>query len=224
MAGDSPTLIGAWGSPFALRVKWALELKGIQYQYVEEDLHNKSAMLLQYNPVYKKVPVLVHQGKPLAESLVILEYIDETWKQNPLLPHDPYERAKARFWSRFTDEKFMPALMATFSKGAGEEQEKAAQEVREILKTLESGLEGKRYFGGEKIGFADIAIGWLGFWVRVVEEILGINLIDTESMAKLNAWFDDFLDLPVIKECMPPRDKLLELNKAFHKFLTSSST
>ncbi|TKY74413.1 Glutathione transferase GST 23 [Spatholobus suberectus] len=223
MAGESLTLIGFWGSPFALRVKWALELKGIRYQYVEEDLSNKSAMLLQYNPVYKKVPVLVHDGKPLAESLVILEYIDETWEQNPLLSHDPYEKAKARFWSRFVDEKCVPAVMATFSKG-GEEQQKAAQEARENLKTLEGGIEGKRYFGGENIGFADIAIGWLGYWVRIVEEIVGINLIDKELMAKLDAWIDDFLELPVIKECMPPRDKLLNHNKAFHKLLTSSST
>ncbi|KAK7282863.1 hypothetical protein RIF29_11953 [Crotalaria pallida] len=223
MAADSVTVIGFWGSPFALRVKWALELKGIQYQYVEEDLRNKSALLLQYNPVYKKVPVLVHQGKPVAESLVILEYIDETWKQNPLLPNDPFEKAKARFWSRFVDEKCVPAVIATFSKG-GKEQQKAAEEARENLKTLESGLEGKRYFGGEKIGFADVAIGWLGCWVRLVEEIVGINLIDPMSMAKLNSWFDDFLEHPIIKECMPPSDKLMEHNKAFHKVLSSSST
>lgn len=117
----------------------------------------------------------------------------------------------------------VPAVMATFSKG-GEEQQKAAQEARENLKTLEGGIEGKRYFGGEKIGFADTAIDWLGYWVQIVEEIVGINLIDKELMAKLDAWFNDFLEHPVIRESMPPRDKVLNHNTAFHKVLTSSST
>ncbi|KAK7282865.1 hypothetical protein RIF29_11955 [Crotalaria pallida] len=219
MAADSVTLLGFWASPYALRVKWALKLKGVEYEYVEEDIWNKSALLLQYNPVYKKVPLLVHQGKPLAESLVILEYVDETWKQNPLLPHDPYEKAKARFWSKFC----VPAILASFSKG-GEELQQAAEEARENLKTLQSGLEGKRYFGGEKIGFADVAIGWLGHWVSLMEEIVGINLLDTKSMAKLKAWFDDFLENPIIKECMPPRDKLMEHIKTLRKALLSSST
>jgi glutathione S-transferase len=105
MSGETVKLLGYWASPVALRVKWTLKLKEIEYEYVEEDLANKSPLLLEYNPVHKKIPVLVHGGKPLAESLVILEYLDETWKRNPILPEDPYERAQARFWARFVDEK-----------------------------------------------------------------------------------------------------------------------
>lgn len=98
-------LLGMWASPYTRRIELALKQKGIEYEYMEQDVKNKSPLLLYYNPVHKKVPVLVHNGKPVAESLIILEYIDETWKDNPLLPQDPTDRALARFWARFIDEK-----------------------------------------------------------------------------------------------------------------------
>jgi glutathione S-transferase len=98
-------LFRTWSSPFPLRIVWALKMKGIEYEAVFEDMTNKSPSLLEYNPVHKKVPVLVHNGKPVSESLALLEYIDETWKENPLLPEDPYEKATARYWANFGEER-----------------------------------------------------------------------------------------------------------------------
>lgn len=101
---DEVKLFGFWSSPFSRRVEMALKLKGVKYEYFEEDIanFNKSSALLHYNPIHKKVPVLIHNGNPIAESSIILEYIDETWNASyPLRPLDPYARADSRFWTDF---------------------------------------------------------------------------------------------------------------------------
>ncbi|KAK4253465.1 hypothetical protein QN277_010133 [Acacia crassicarpa] len=76
-------LLGFWTSPCVMRVKIALMEKGIEFEYKEEDIfedQNKSQLLLKSNPIHKKVPVLIHNSRPICESLIILQYIDEVWK------------------------------------------------------------------------------------------------------------------------------------------------
>ena len=100
------TLLGFWASPVAMRVRIALAEKGVMFEYKEQSMRHKSALLLEMNPVHKKIPVLIHDGKPICESLVIVQYnIDEMWNQSPLLPSDPYERARSMFWADFVDQK-----------------------------------------------------------------------------------------------------------------------
>jgi glutathione S-transferase len=107
MAGHNLKLLGAWASPFSLRVQLALSIKGLSYENVEEDLRNKSELLLTTNPVHKKIPVLIHNGKPVCESQIIVQYIDEAFAGTgpALLPTDHYERAIARFWAAYVDDK-----------------------------------------------------------------------------------------------------------------------
>ncbi|KAL6124665.1 hypothetical protein ACLB2K_077177 [Fragaria x ananassa] len=201
-------LFRTWSSPFALRIVWALKLKDVQYDTIFEDLSNKSPLLLQYNPVHKKVPVLVHNGKSVAESFVILEYIEETWKDNPLLSEDPHERAAARFWAKFGDEKVLPSIWEAFIS-EGEKQEEGIVKAKENLKYLEGELNGKKFFGGEHIGFADIALGWLTEYVDVFEEVTSMKLITEGELPLLSEWKKNFADAPIIKENFPPRDKLV---------------
>ncbi|KAK9911476.1 hypothetical protein M0R45_035384 [Rubus argutus] len=201
-------LFRSWSSSFALRIVWALKLKGVPYDTIFEDLSSKSSLLLQYNPIHKKVPVLVHNGKSIVESLVILEYIEETWKQNPLLPEDPHDRATARFWAQFGDDKVFPPVLDVL-RNEGKEQEEGIVKAKESLKYLEEELKGKKFFGGEKIGFADIALGWLAHHENVFEEVTGITLIAEDEFPLLSEWRKTFPDAPVIKENWPPRDKLV---------------
>uniref|UniRef100_A0A453SZX6 Glutathione S-transferase n=1 Tax=Aegilops tauschii subsp. strangulata TaxID=200361 RepID=A0A453SZX6_AEGTS len=120
MAGEGDLkLLGLLVSPFVTRVRLALHIKGLSYEYIETDVLDKGELLLRYNPVHKKVPVLIHNGLPLCESQVIVQYVDEVWAAagKPILPADPYARATARFWAAYVDDKvracvrLFPALL-----------------------------------------------------------------------------------------------------------------
>ncbi|XP_057998878.1 probable glutathione S-transferase [Hevea brasiliensis] len=217
MAEEEVKVFRTWSSPFPLRVIWALKLKGVEFDTVYEDLSNKSPLLLQYNPVHKKVPVLLHNGKPICESLVILEYVDERWKQFPLLPQDPHERAKARFWAKFGDDKVLQTMRLDVLLKQGKQQEEAIVSTIENLKYLEEELKGKKFFGGETIGLVDIALGWLACHFNVVEEIIGVKLIEQQKFPLLVAWMQEFSNIPTIQESWPPRDKLFDRYASFHK-------
>lgn len=61
------------------------------------------------------VPVLVHDGKTITDSTTILEYIDESFPDPPLMPTDPYLRFRRRWWARWIDDEMHVPHIATIS-------------------------------------------------------------------------------------------------------------
>ncbi|KAF3612987.1 hypothetical protein BC332_22273 [Capsicum chinense] len=206
------TLHGSWASPYVKRVELALKVKGIPFEYVEEDLRDKSPLLLKYNPIHKKVPVLVHNGKPVSESFVILEYIDETWKNQPrLFPQDPYERARVRFWASFI-QQVIDCMLKVFK---GVEQDKALEEFYEKLSVLEDGIKNSSLgitttnIQGRDLGLLDIIIVITLGAYEVQEEVFGVKILSPEKTPLLYSWVTTLIDLPIVKGITPPRDKVV---------------
>nr|AFK47575.1 unknown [Medicago truncatula] len=218
-------LHGSWYSPFTLRVVWTLNLKGIPYDSIEEDHFNRTPQLLQYNPIHKKTPVLVHDGKPICESMIIVEYIDEIWPQNSLLPADPYARAQARFWVKYIDDMFSAIRASHRSIIKGEEREKSRENLSERLKVVEDQCldDHNKFYGGETINIVDIALGSFVKFIEVQEDMFEVKILKSERFPRLHLWFNNFKDVPIIKENTPEQEKFVAYVRPLIEEIMASS-
>ncbi|URE22371.1 glutathione s-transferase [Musa troglodytarum] len=208
-------LLDFWVSPFGQRCRIALAEKGVEYEYREENLGDKSPLLLKSNPVHKKIPVLIHDGKPVCESLIIVQYIDEVWPDcAPLLPAEPYARAQARFWADFVDKKIYECGTRLW-KLKGEGQAAAKEELIGILKLLEGELGDKKYFGGDAFGFVDIALVPFVSWFYTYETCAGFSV--EEVAPKLVAWGKRCMERESVAKTLSDPHKVYEFVGALKK-------
>jgi maleylacetoacetate isomerase len=85
-------------SSASFRVRIALELKGLPYDYVPVHLVKGEHKQAGYQALAPEmlVPHLEIDGHNLAQSMAIIEYLDETYPEPALLPADPLGRAQVR--------------------------------------------------------------------------------------------------------------------------------
>ncbi|GAB4824738.1 hypothetical protein Ancab_040318 [Ancistrocladus abbreviatus] len=186
---DELKLYGHGISVFTRKVRAVLDYKGLKYEYFEEDLNNLSADLYKYNPAFKLTPVLVHNGRPIGESIIIMQYIDERWPNKPLMPTDPYERAMTRFWGLFLDDKVRPSIKDVVL--CEEHQvEKATEELHGMFALLEKELKrkGGKYFGGKDLGLLDICALYVVGWPEPMEKASKREIFPKEKFPVLHAW------------------------------------
>lgn len=90
----------------AQKVRLAFDEKKLQWKGVEVDLMKQEHLTPEFLAINPRglVPVLVHDGIPICESTVILEYIEDVFPENSLRPSDPLARARMRQWTKIPDE------------------------------------------------------------------------------------------------------------------------
>jgi glutathione S-transferase len=129
------TLYDFGNSVCCQKVRITMRAKGLNWEPIKVDLFKTE----QYDPKYLKlnpkgvVPTLVHDGKPVIESTLICEYIDETFPQPPqLIPADPWLQSRMRLWSKTVDEGLHDGVTEiSFSAMFRERMKNMPPEVRE---------------------------------------------------------------------------------------------
>ncbi|XP_076912601.1 glutathione S-transferase U16-like isoform X2 [Bidens hawaiensis] len=205
-------LLGAPGSVFVTRVKFALKLKCIEYEYIEEDLRNKSELLRTSSPIIQQVPVLFHANEqPMIESLAILEYLDEIQPYvHPLLPSNPSDRAQCRNLAYTFDTQYHPwtkEFMITRDKRRKEELKKLLIEGSLMLEEAFVKLsKGKTFFGGDDIGYLDVALGSFIGWFKFNGSVFGLNVIDEARTPRLTEWVKCMWSHEVARSIIPSHE------------------
>lgn len=226
LKGDEVKLLLIKASPYAMSCAIALREKGVEFEEVDQDLTAKGDLLLRSNPVYEEVPVLIHNGTPIVQSLVILEYIEEAWPPSDttpsLLPGSAYDRSLSRFWADFINKKFFVTGIHLLRR-VGEDHATARKEVVEHFVTLEKGMraigsEGP-FFLGEKMSMADVMLAPLITWLRTFEELGEFKFPGPEKCGRIHKWLAAMRQHPTVAASLPPPEWLWENIAAWRRYI-----
>ena len=185
------------------RVKIALAEKGLAWEGIWVKLskrEQKSPEHLKRNP-YGKIPVLDDDGRILFESCIINEYLDAKYPNPPLMPKDPYQRARGRILVDYALNYLHEPYWALrgeimMKKNQAERDQRIIAEMRaELLKRLqylETELDDKPYMLGE---YSLVDIDMFPRFPRM--ESFGV--VPSPSLPRLNAWYERMKQRPSVR-------------------------
>lgn len=112
-----------------------------------------------------------------------------------------------------------PTLRGLGTAEGDEAKAAAVEQVMEGIMLLEDAFakcsKGKDFFGGETIGYLDIAFGSGLGWLRAWEKMKNIKIIDESRTPGLFGWAHRFSSNAAVKDVIPETEKLVELAKMF---------
>ena len=99
------------------KVRITLAEKDIEHEMINISFEKRQQHTPEFEAINPKgkVPVIVHDGRIITESTIIIEYLGDAFPNPPLMPKDPYWRARRRLWARWIDDEMHVPHISTLS-------------------------------------------------------------------------------------------------------------
>jgi len=202
------TLLNMRFCPYAQRTILCLNAKGVDYEMINCALMTKPEWLWELNPI-GKVPVLLHKGIILYESLITSDYVDEAYPGRPLHSPSPAAKARDKMLVELFNRVVLPQMKIWFGwkRGQGEEDRaKHWTDCMDHLQIFEAELNARNtdFFGGSELP------GWLDYMIWPWMERINIYplVFKDESQLSyqdsrfplLNSWMEKMRKDPAVVE------------------------
>lgn len=170
-------------SPAPRCVRMALLEKGLELPLRQIDVfggENREAPYLAHNPAGQTPALLLDDGTCIAESVVIVEYLEELRPDPPLIGRNALERAETRQWQRRVELNITENIHNAYhyAEGIGrfagripvvpEAAEGLKRVAQDRLAWLDGMLGERTFLAGDRFTFADI---WLYVWLDFAESV-----------------------------------------------------
>ena len=185
-------------SPFARKVRLALELKELEHEAIDGlALANRDALAAVNGRV--EVPALDHDGVIVVGSSDIIAYLERVFPARPLDPADHVQFVHARAWERCADH-VVDAILINLSYWLWAERPDAMPEglleagradMEQIYAALERDLKGRTFLGGDAPSIADVAL----FPHITATKMMGTPY-DGERCPRVHAWMRALRAMP----------------------------
>ena len=139
------------------------------------------------------VPALEDGGVGVADSMVCLEYLEEVYRDRPLLPGAPGERARLRFWAVYANEKIIPHYYRLLMSQDTEGRERARAGLVDGLTEFACQMDPTGpYFMGAQFTWADLALApWYERLRTVAAAYRSFEMpVDGVATARLERWYE----------------------------------
>src|SRR5260370_17865933 len=212
-----PTLYGALGSPFVRKAIVALTEKGIAYEHDQVIPFGTNPEYRKISPL-GKIPAFRDGDRTLADSSVIIAYLERTHPEPPLYPQDAYEYARSLWFEEYGDGGLAPILGGKvffariigprfFNQPTDETAVKKVldEEIPPLFDYLEKEIGDKKFLVGNRFTIADIGIAT----VFVNFQLAGCS-VDAKRCPRLAPYVENIHNRPSFKSVIDKEKALFK--------------